>query len=239
MLTVEKLTKKYGDVEALKGLTLEISLGEILAVVGPSGCGKTTLLRLIAGLESPDEGSVLIDGIEVSTPAQMVAPYKRGLSMIFQDLALWPHMTAREHIEFVLKKEKHPRDIIKAKIDMILKDVNLNGYNNRSPHELSGGEKQRLAIARAIASNPRYLLMDEPFSNLDSILKEELQDLVIGLKNNLRMSIIYVTHNIEEALVLADRIAVMDKGRLEQIDSKDRVINNPKNEFVRRLMRIR
>lgn len=238
MLTVENLTKKYGDVEALKGLTLEVFLSEILAVVGPSGCGKTTFLRLIAGLETPDEGRILIDGAEVSTQTQMVVPYKRRLSMIFQDLALWPHMTVREHIEFILKKEKLSRNDIRIRIDRILKDVNLNGYNNRRPHELSGGEKQRLAIARALASNPTYLLMDEPFSNLDSILKEELQDLVIRLKNSFQMGIIYVTHNVEEALVLADRIAIMNKGRLEQIDIKDRVLKNPKNGFVRRLLRI-
>jgi len=238
MLIIENLTKKYGDVAALKGLTLEVSLSEILAVVGPSGCGKTTLLRLIAGLETPDDGRILIGGTEVSTQIQILAPYKRRLSMIFQDLALWPHMTVKEHIKFVLKKDKVSGDDL-SRIDSILKDVNLNGYNNRYPHELSGGEKQRLAIARALASNPIYLLMDEAFSNLDSILKEELQDLVVRLKNNFQMGIIYVTHNVEESLVLADRIAVMNKGRIEQIDNKDRVVNNPKNEFVSRLLRIR
>lgn len=242
MLTVDNLTKGYGGVDALRGLTIEVPLSEILAVVGPSGCGKTTLLRLIAGLESPDEGSIFIDGIEVSTPVHVAAPYKRRLSMIFQDLALWPHMTVKEHIEFVLKEDNLSGDALKSeinKINKILEDVNLNGYNNRYPHELSGGERQRLAIARALASKPTYLLMDEPFSNLDSILKEELQDLVMGLKNNFRMGIIYVTHNIEEAIIVADRIAVINKGRLEQIDIKDKVLNNPKNEFVRRLLRIR
>lgn len=239
MLTVDNIKKWYGSVEALKGLTFEVSLSKILAVVGPSGCGKTTLLRLIAGLESPDEGSILIDGMEVSTPAHVVAPYKRRLSMIFQDLALWPHMRVKEHIEFVLKMNKVSRDILKSEINTILKDVNLNDYNNRYPHELSGGEKQRLAIARALASKPTYLLMDEPFSNLDSILKEELQELVIRLKNSFQMGIIYVTHNIEEAFALADRIAVINKGRLEQVDSKTKILNNPANEFVSRLLKIR
>jgi ABC-type Fe3+/spermidine/putrescine transport system ATPase subunit len=239
VLKVENLKKKYGSIQALKGVTLEVSLGEVLAVVGPSGCGKTTLLRVVAGLESPDKGRVLIDGVEVSSPKRMIAPSKRRLSMIFQDLALWPHMTVREHIEFIACKEDKSKGVTSSNIEETLKDVNLNGYHDRYPHELSGGEKQRLAIARAIASNPNYLLMDEPFSNLDSILKEELQGLVIKLKINHQKGIIYVTHIVEEALVLADRIAVMREGELEQMDSKEKVLSEPKNEFVRRLMRIR
>lgn len=239
MIIMDNLIKKYGKVDALKGLTLELNLHEILAIVGPSGCGKTTLLRIVAGLESPDEGRVLINGIEVSAPAHMVAPHKRGLSLIFQDLALWPHMTVGEHIEFVLKKDRLSVDVIKSKAHGILKDVNLHGYYNRYPHELSGGEKQRLAIARAFALKPAYLLMDEPFSNLDIILKEELQELVMRLKNTHQMSIMYVTHNIEEAFVLADRIAIMNTGVLEQINSKEGILKNPKNAFVRRLLMIR
>jgi iron(III) transport system ATP-binding protein len=238
MITIENLTKKYGMVEALKGLTLEISFNEILAIVGPSGCGKTTLLRVIAGLESPDEGKVLIDGVEVSTPSKLVAPSKRGLSMIFQDLALWPHMTVKEHIEFVLKKNKLSRDVVRSRIDKILTDVNLSDYDIRYPHELSGGEKQRLAIARALAPNPAYLLMDEPFSNLDSLLKEVLQKLIKILKNSLQMGIVCVTHNIEESLALADRMAIMNKGIIEQIGYKEVVFDKPKNEFIRRFLKI-
>jgi ABC-type Fe3+/spermidine/putrescine transport system ATPase subunit len=239
MITIDNLSKKYGKVEALHGVTLKITLNEILAVVGPSGCGKTTLLRLIAGLEKPDGGRIQIDNREVSSQAKVLEPHKRGLSMIFQDLALWPHMRVREHITFVLKKEKLTRDVLESRIDEILRDVNLNGYDNRYPHELSGGEKQRLAIARALAPHPKYLLMDEPFSNLDSILKEELQEVVIKLKNNHQMGIIYVTHNVDEAFMLADRIAIMNRGMIEQIDDKEAVINNPKNEFVCRLLKIR
>jgi len=232
MIRIENLEKRYGKVEALQGITLELSSSEILAMVGPSGCGKTTLLRVIAGFESPDEGKVLIDGVEVSTPAHMVAPYKRGLSMIFQELALWHHMRVSEHIEFVLKKARRSKKALRLETQGILQDVNLNDHHRRYPHELSGGEKQRLAIARALASKPIYLLMDEPFSNLDSILKEELQGLVVGLKKRTQMGIIYVTHNVEEALVLADRIAIMNQGRLEQIDNKEEILSHPKNEFV-------
>jgi len=136
-------------------------------------------------------------------------------------------------------KDKLPKNVLNSEVTTILDQVSLNGHNSRYPHELSGGEKQRLAIARALASHAKYLLMDEPFSNLDSILKEELQDLVIKLKNSLHMGIIYVTHNIEEALVLADSIGMMNQGKLEQIDSKDKVLVNPKNEFVRRFLKIR
>ncbi len=236
MLNIKKIKKSYSNIEIIKGLSLEVAPGEILALVGPSGSGKTTLLRLVAGFERPDSGSVLLDGIEVSTPARMVMPNKRGLSMIFQDLALWPHMTVSEHIKFVLKKCKHSKNGYNTRINKILKGVNLNGFDNRYPNELSGGEKQRLAIARALSSNPVYLMMDEPFSNLDSILKEELQELILGLKSRHQMGIIYVSHIIDEAFALADRIAIINNGVLEQIGCKDTVFNNPKNEFVRRLM---
>ena len=239
MIKVENLGKRYGKVNALQGVTLDVSSSEILAVVGPSGCGKTTLLRLAAGLESPDEGRVVIGGIEVSTPTHMVAPYKRGLSMIFQDLALWPHMTVSENIKFVLKKDKLSGKALDSEAYRFQEDVNLNGYKDRYPYELSGGEKQRLAIARALASKPAYLLMDEPFSSLDPILKEDLQGLIFRLKKRMQMGIVYVTHNMEEALVLADRIAVMNRGGLEQIDNKDRILSHPKNDLVRRILRIR
>jgi iron(III) transport system ATP-binding protein len=239
MLRAENITKSYDKGEAVKGITLHVAPGEVLAILGPSGSGKTTLLRLIAGFERPDAGIVSIEGVDVSSPMKIIAPSKRNLSMIFQDLALWPHMTVRQHIEFVLKKDKLPKNVLNSKITTILNHVRLNGHHSRYPHELSGGEKQRLAIARALDSLAKYLLMDEPFSNLDSILKEELQDLVIELKNRLQMGIIYVTHNIEEALALADTIGVMHQGKLEQIDSKDKILVNPKNEFVRRLLKIR
>ena len=239
MLKTKNITKSYDKAEVVNDVSFHLASGEVLAILGPSGSGKTTLLRLIAGFERPDMGAVFIEDVEASSPTKMIEPSKRKLSMIFQDLALWPHMTVRQHIEFVLKKDKLPKNVLNSEITTILNHVSLNGHNSRYPHQLSGGEKQRLAIARALASHAKYLLMDEPFSNLDSILKEELQDLVIELKNSLQMGIIYVTHNIEEALVLADTIAVMNKGKLEQIDSKDKILDNPKNDFVRRLLKIR
>ncbi len=238
MLRTENLTKRYSRLEAVKDVTLHIFRGEILTVLGPSGCGKTTLLRMIAGLERPDEGRVLIDGIEVSSPNKMVPPFKRKLSMIFQDLALWPHMTVKGNIKFVMEKNL-TKDMLREEIHEILEKVNLIGFNNRYPHQLSGGEKQRLAIARALASRPAYLLMDEPFSNLDLLLKEELQNVVIKLKKDSQIGIIYVTHNIDEALILANRIAIMNKGRIEQMGTKDELLSNPKNEFVKRFLRVK
>lgn len=238
MLKVEGLKKQYGSISALRGVSLEAAPGEALAVIGPSGCGKTTLLRLVAGFERPDAGTVTIDGVLVSSAAQLAPPAARGVSMIFQDLALWPHMTVEKHIRFVLNKKKqtHTHDIIKAEINKVLKDVNLEDCLRRRPHELSGGEKQRLAIARAVAAKPAYLLMDEPFSNLDSLLKKQLRDLVIGLKSNLHMGIIYVTHLVEEALALADRMAIMKEGTLIQVGQKEAVLKNPGSEFVCRLL---
>ncbi len=236
MITVDKVTKRYGKVQALKEVSLNIASGEILVVVGPSGCGKTSLLRLIAGLEIPDEGSVFIKGVEVSSKSRMVQPHLRGISLIFQDLALWPHMRVREHIEFVLKKERLTRIELRLRMDAIFNDANLVGIENRYPHELSGGEKQRLAIARAIAPRPPYLLMDEPFSSLDPLLKEELQRVALDLKRNLQIGMVYVTHSVSEVFALADRIAVMNRGELEQVGSKESVLKHPENEFVRRFL---
>lgn len=238
MITVDRLRKRYGDAVALAGATLELSLGEVLSVVGPSGCGKTTLLRIIAGLESPDEGSVFIDGVEVSSSSHNIPPNERNLSLIFQDLALWPHMSVKEHIEFVLKKVSSAGNQIQSAIQEILDKVEMNGLQERYPHQLSGGERQRLAIARALATKPIYLLMDEPFSNIDPLLREELQELVLQLREQLQMGIVYVTHNVAEAIILANRIAIMHKGRFLQIGTKEEVSNNPINDFVKRLLKI-
>jgi iron(III) transport system ATP-binding protein len=239
MIQTVNLTKKYASVAAVKDVSLDLLSGEILSILGPSGCGKTTLLRLIAGLERPDEGRILIHGTEVSSLKKMVAPSKRGLSMIFQELALWPHMTVSGNIKFVMEKGNSTKDMLKEEIRGILKKVDLIGYEQRYPHELSGGEKQRLGIARALASRPLFLLMDEPFSNLDPLLKEDLQNVVISLKEDQQIGILYVTHHIDEALAMADRMAIMNQGTIEQSGVKSEVLNNPKNEFVERFLRIR
>ncbi|HBZ56926.1 MAG TPA: ABC transporter ATP-binding protein, partial [Syntrophobacteraceae bacterium] len=185
---------------------------------GPSGCGKTTLLRLIAGFEKPLGGRVVIDNVEVSSPSAMMPPHRRKLSMVFQDLALWPHMTVAQHLEFVFKKEGRTKQGVREGIGGILQNVRIEHLRDRYPHQLSGGEKQRLAIGRALASFPSYLLMDEPFSHLDPRLKEELQQQLLTLNHQSNMGILYVTHNMEEAHAGAGRLAFMDTGVLVRMD---------------------
>jgi ABC-type Fe3+/spermidine/putrescine transport system ATPase subunit len=239
MIRIERLCKRYGRVEALREISIDISPEEVLAVVGPSGCGKTTLLRLVAGFDIPDEGSIAIDGTVCSTPAHHVAPpHTRGLSMIFQDLALWPHMTAFQHVAFIVKRKTSSRAALLSEVQNILADVSLNGHGNRYPHQLSGGERQRLAIARALASRPRYLLMDEPFSNLDPLLKGEMRELLRGIRQQQKMGLLYVTHDVQEIHTVADRIAVMREGRLEQIGPIQEVLDAPANPFVQRFLQI-
>lgn len=237
MIRLEEIIKRYSTVEALKGVNLISNPGEILALVGPSGCGKTTVLRVIAGFEKPDKGTVFIEDAPVSTPSRMKAPHQRGLSMIFQDLALWPHMTVRQHISFVLDKKMFPGTDNNKQVLSILREVNLPDCSHRYPDQLSGGEKQRLAIARAIAPEPAYLLMDEPFSNLDPMLREDLSQIIVRLKDLKKMGIIYVSHNTGEAILIADRIAVMNQGRIEQIGTVRNVLNHPKTEFVSRFLK--
>lgn len=238
MIAVHNLTKRYGKNETLCDLSMAVRPNEVLALVGPSGCGKTTLLRLLAGLERPDDGRILIDNTLASTAARVVPPNQRKVSLIFQDLALWPHMTVDAHLRFAAGKGARAGKELTELTRGILSDVNLAGFGGRYPHELSGGEKQRLAIARGIASFPRYLLMDEPFNNLDPILKDELQDYIAGLLKTREMGVVYVTHNMAELSRLGDSIAVMEGGRVIQQDTADRVVERPRNGFVRRMLAI-
>jgi iron(III) transport system ATP-binding protein len=218
MIVVENVQKNYGKLRTLAGVTFELLPQEILALMGPSGSGKTTLLRLVAGFEKPDGGTVYVDGIEVSGASAFVPPHKRKLSMVFQDLALWPHMSVSEHLEFVLQKNGMTKSARKDEIDRILQNVCLEDFGGRYPHQLSGGEKQRLAIGRALASSPSYLLMDEPFSHLDDRLKEELQQLLLSLSQKTRIGTIYVTHDRREAFAVAKRVALIERGLLVRID---------------------
>ncbi len=238
MIVVKNITKYFNKKLAVDHISLKVRSNETFALIGPSGCGKTTFLRLVAGLERPDDGHILIDSVKASSSSHMMPPNKRKVSMIFQDLALWPHMSVEAHIRFVLKKDTLPKDQYMEKTNLILRDVSLNGYNKRYPHQLSGGEKQRLAIARSIASDPHYLLMDEPFSNLDPILKGELENFIINIADRLKLGIIYVTHNIEEVFRLVDKVAVMKNGKLIQVDTKDNIFRSPKNTFVRTLLKL-
>ncbi|MBN1930918.1 MAG: ABC transporter ATP-binding protein [Desulfobacterales bacterium] len=238
MIEIKNISKMIQGKEVLENVTLNIEKDRILALIGPSGCGKTTLLRLVAGFEVPDEGSITIDGIQVGGSNYVLPPRKRQLAMIFQDLALWPHMTALQHLEYVIRQKKHQNNNFADKISSLLDAVNLNGHSDRYPHQLSGGEQQRLAIVRALAQDPKYLLMDEPFSNLDPILKEELELFISRIQSESAIGIVYVTHNIKDLERITDQIAVMQNGRLIQIGNKEDVFRNPANRFVEKILGI-
>jgi len=237
MIKIEALTKRYKETMAVKGVSMSIKTSEIFSILGPSGSGKTTLLRLIAGLETPDEGKILIDGEEVSSPRRVKPASTRSLSLIFQDLALWPHMTVRKNIEFVISGNGLPKRQRKERVDKVLEWMHLEAYDSRYPQQLSGGEQQRVAIARALISEPRYLLMDEPFTALDPLLIEDMKSIILKLKKEFGMAIIYITHNIEIALALADRIAVINKGTIEQIETGSEIIRKPKSNFVQQFLK--
>jgi ABC-type Fe3+/spermidine/putrescine transport system ATPase subunit len=237
MIEIRHISKTIQGKKVLEDISLNVDKESILALVGPSGCGKTTLLRLIAGLETPDEGSIDIDGVAASAENFLLPPRNRQLAMIFQDLALWPHMTARQHLSYVLRQQNHP-NTPDNRIKALLDAVNLNGHSDRYPHQLSGGEQQRLAIVRALAQNPKYLLMDEPFSNLDPILTEELEVFISSIQRESKIGIIYVTHNIRDLERITDHVAVMHNGRLLQFGEKNDVFNNAIDPFVEKLLRI-
>ena len=232
MILINDISKQFGTIQAVKGVSLSVAKGEILAILGPSGCGKSTLLRLIAGLERPDAGTVELGGRMVSSRTEMVPPASRQLSLIFQDLALWPHMTVMENVAFTLSRNRHSRSGKAKKIKEILQQVHLSDLLKRYPHQLSGGERQRLAIARAIAPNPLYLLMDEPFNSLDMLLKQEMMDMTMALRKEYQMAIIYVSHDLEEATYLADNLVIMNCGKVVWSGSRADTIGLTKGDFM-------
>lgn len=212
-----KISKRFRDILAVRDFSLEIIEGEMLALLGPSGSGKTTLLRLLAGLERPDSGSIWIGDRLVTGPATFVPPQERKIGMIFQDLALWPHMTVRGHLDFVLKGNKFPREERKTRIADLLGTMDLADRAKAYPYELSGGQKQRVAIARALAINPEILLLDEPLASLDQDLQVRMTDEIVRLNKQLRITTLYVTHDREEAFRVADRVALIQSGTLERV----------------------
>ncbi|BBO87533.1 ABC transporter ATP-binding protein [Desulfosarcina ovata] len=236
MIEIKHVYKKIQGQPVLEDVSLKIDKQRILALIGPSGCGKTTLLRLLAGLDRPDAGTITINGVRVSDSKHLTPPHQRRLGMIFQDLALWPHMTARQQLEYVIQKQKKRNLELTKKIGRLLDAVNLNGHSDRYPHQLSGGEQQRLAIVRSLAQEPEYLLMDEPFSNLDPILKTELQAFISSVQAETKIGIVYVTHNIKDLERITDRVAIMQKGRLIQVGDKREVVKSPVNQFVERML---
>ena len=219
--SVRNVTKSFGAHQALNGVTLEIAASESAVILGPSGCGKTTLLRLIAGLEAPDDGEISFGDIRVSGPGRIVVPpYERGIGFVFQDLALWPHLTVAGNLQFVLDVLKVSRAEQTRRIDETLKLVRIAGFQNRYPHHLSGGEQQRVALARALVGGPRLLLLDEPLSSLDSDLRSAMRAELARLQRALTLTMIYVTHDREDATALADRVIEMQSGRIITVSER-------------------
>ncbi|MGH9324009.1 MAG: ABC transporter ATP-binding protein [Vicinamibacteria bacterium] len=213
-LRLDGVTKRFRNRAAVDDVSLDVAAGESVVVLGPSGCGKTTLLRLIAGLETPDAGEIRLEGRLVSGGGVFVPPYDRRLGFVFQDLALWPHLTVRKNLGFVMKAVKVPRAERRSRADEILGLVRIEPLSARYPHELSGGEQQRVALARALVGRPRLLLLDEPLSSLDPDLRALLRAELRELSRGLELTSIYVTHDREDAAVLADRVLEMRRGRL-------------------------
>lgn len=232
-LTLENVSRRYGDAYALRDLSLDVAPGEVVCLLGPSGCGKSTLLRVSAGLERPTAGRVLINDREVAGPNAFVPPEKRGVGLMFQDFALFPHLTILENVAFGLKAL--PKHDAEAASRTILKRVGLEGYADAYPHTLSGGQQQRVALARAIVPRPSVMLMDEPFSGLDVQLRETIQEETLSLLRETRATTMIVTHHPEEALRLGDRIAVMRTGRIVQVGQAEDLYQRPAELFVARL----
>ncbi len=228
-LELKEIKKSFTKGEAvLDNISLEISKGEFITLLGSSGCGKTTTLRIIAGLEQPDAGSVWLDGREVTG----LEPNQRDVNTVFQNYALFPHMNVAENIGYGLKLKKVPKSEIRKKVSQMLELVQLEGYEKRKPSELSGGQKQRVAIARALVNNPKVLLLDEPLGALDLQLRRAMQIELKHLQKKLGITFIYITHDQEEAINMSDRIAVMRDGCIEQIGTPDEIYNHPKTSYV-------
>ena len=226
------LTKKFAETPAVDDLHLEIGDGEFVSLLGPSGCGKTTTLRLIAGFLQPDRGEIKVSNEVISSPSNLVPPERRFMSMIFQSYAVWPHMTVFQNVAYGLKFKKLSRYEADERVNRFLRLVRLETFKDRYPSELSGGQQQRVALARALVVEPRILLMDEPLSNLDAHLREEMRSEIRRLHEEFRITTIYVTHDQAEAMATSDRIAVLDKGRMVQVGSPSEIFDHPKTRFV-------
>ncbi|PMJ99533.1 ABC transporter ATP-binding protein [Vibrio sp. 10N.261.55.A7] len=244
-LTIQKISKKFGDVDALSNIDLNLQQGELAALVGPSGCGKTTLLRSIAGLEEPSSGKIIINDTVVyagnvlegevshrrknkpiSLPTQ-----QRNLGMVFQDFALWPHLTVFENVAFGLRARKQTQNLDKRVSDA-LEQVQLSQFSQRFPSQLSGGQQQRVSIARAIVIQPQLILLDEPLSALDAVLKDQIQQLLVALLKEHQLTAVYVTHDQAEAMSMADKVMILNQGKVEQFDRPEAIYHKPATEFV-------
>lgn len=228
VLSLENVSKYFGTVIAADNINIEVGQTEFFALLGPSGSGKTTMLRMIAGLEKPDTGRIIIGGKDVTNEP----PYRRGIGMVFQDFLLFPHKTVSENIIFPLKMQRASSEEKSRNLDWVCDLVHLKGLEERYPHQLSGGQKQRVALARALVSRPSLLLLDEPLANLDRELRKEMEIEIRRFQIELAIPFVYVTHNQEEALTMSDRIAIMRDGKMEQVGEKFSLYHDPSSKFV-------
>ena len=228
IVSIRGLTRSFGEVKAVAGVDLDIYEGEFITLLGPSGSGKTTVLRMIAGFEKPDAGSIVLNGEDVS----QLAPYDRDVNTVFQDYALFPHMDVISNIEYGLRVKGIEKSERRARALEALRQVRLEGYENRKPAQLSGGQRQRVALARALVNRPSVLLLDEPLGALDLKLREQMQIELKELQREVGITFIFVTHDQEEALTMSDRIAVFNNGRIEQLGTPREIYENPKSPFV-------
>jgi len=231
-IEIRNVTKRFGSFTALDDVSLEIPEGSLTAVLGPSGSGKSTLLRIVAGLERPDAGEILLSGAE----ATGLAPQRRDVGFVFQHYAAFKHMTVRDNVAFALAIRKRPKQEIRERVHELLELVQLSGFADRYPSRLSGGQRQRMALARALAAKPRVLLLDEPFGALDARVRAELRDWLRRLHEEVHVTTVFVTHDQEEAMEVADRVAVFDHGRLEQVGAPAELYDAPASEFVLRFV---
>jgi ABC-type Fe3+/spermidine/putrescine transport system ATPase subunit len=231
-LRLTGVSKRYGNFLAVDDIALELQSGEFVSLLGPSGCGKTTTLRMIAGFVDPSLGTIEMDGQILSSAAGSVPPDRRQMSMIFQSYAIWPNMTVEQNVAFGLELRKIARAEVKRRVGEMLEVVHMNHLADRYPAELSGGQQQRVALARAIVIRPSVLLLDEPLSNLDATLREEMRFEIRRLHDEFHVTTVYVTHDQAEAMVTSDRIAVMNHGRIEQVDNPRALYDKPKTRFV-------
>lgn len=231
-IEVRGLTKRFGETTAVNGISFSVGDGEVLSLLGPSGCGKTTILRCVAGLEQPGGGEIVMGGTPLCTPSRSIPPERRNIGMVFQSYALWPHMTVAGNIGYGLHLQRRPSSVIHDKVASLLRLTGLEGLEDRYIGELSGGQQQRVAVARALAPEPEAILFDEPLSNLDRQLREETRFELRRVVKQLGITAVYVTHDVSEAVVVSDRIAVMNRGNIEQIGSPTDIYFRPRSVFV-------
>ncbi|WP_347312986.1 ABC transporter ATP-binding protein [Defluviimonas sp. SAOS-178_SWC] len=228
LIRFQNVTKKFGEFVAIDDLTLDIFRREFFALLGPSGCGKTTLMRMLAGFETPTSGTILLDGVDIAP----IPPNKRATNMMFQSYALFPHLTVWDNIAFGLKRSDMPKDKIPARVEEMLRLTRLEKFAKRKPHQISGGQRQRVALARSLAKAPKLLLLDEPLGALDKKLRQDTQFELMDIQEKTGTTFVIVTHDQEEAMTVASRVAVMDHGRMIQVDTPDRIYETPNSVYV-------